>query len=992
MPSKARLGQLMAIFMLSGFSGLIYQSIWSHYLGLTLGHAAYAQTLVLAIFMGGLAIGSWLASRWIRRLDNAVRAYAIVEGVIGVAALVFHPLFVAYTSYSQDSVLPALAPSLVHAYQWGTAALLILPQCILLGTTFPLMASACIRLHAESEGRSLGGLYFSNSLGAAVGALVATFLLLPWIGMPGAMAVAGGVNLVVAMLAWSLARPAGAAPATTRAEVRGEAASPRLVRGILFAAAITGGTSFVYEIVWVRMLNMALGTTLHSFELMLAAFILGLAAGGLWIHRRGDRTANPLWLAGISQVLMGIFALASALAFAQSFRWVAWLVKALPQTDSGYVWFNLGSASIALLVMFPAAFFAGSTLPLFTLALLRRGQGERVIGWVYAANTLGAIIGVFAVVHLLIPALGLHMSLLLGAAADVALGVVLLALFGEGRSQLDRRIGLAAGVAMFAVALLFGRADPLVSSSGVYRSGYLLSPEDAQVRFLADGKTATVAVLASTNGHVMAIATNGKTDAGLAPSLDKPPLGDEVTMMMGGALPLAMHSSPRQVGAIGWGSGMTTHTLLGSPRVERMETIEIEPRMVMGARMFGARVSRAYEDPRSAIVYEDARTYLSAARRQYDVLVSEPSNAWVSGVASLFTEEFYRFAGRHVKPGGLFVQWIHLYEMRDDLMARMVSALRQRFAHLEVYLTNDVDLLLVASQEPLPAPDWSRLQYSPLREELARIGLHDVSAFSVRRLGGNEVLDAYVRMYGGAGHSDFYPVVALGGPKARYMHLSAELLPTLAQNGMPVLDMVDGRHPLPRSQLAVEDNASSLVAFERFAGYIVDALADPVALQGLEAQWPDDAQAIRRLQAASRKVVDASAFPAWCADVAATARYGPGALPEQDLGPSWIEPNWLAPGQGPQVRAVMAAYAAAARRDAPAMRATGSAVLEMPGGVPAMMREQMLLIAMSGAAGQRDYASVLALDARYGHGLDGEGQGAQVRRFLRAWATLPRKS
>src|SRR4249919_833347 len=155
--SSARTGPLLALFALSGFSGLIYQSIWSHYLGLTLGHAAYAQTLVLAIFMGGLALGSWLSSRWLARLRNAVLAYALVEATIGAFALVFHPVFLGYTAFSQDVALPALSPALVHAYQWGTAALLILPQCVLLGTTFPLMAAACIRLDRGAEGWSLGG-------------------------------------------------------------------------------------------------------------------------------------------------------------------------------------------------------------------------------------------------------------------------------------------------------------------------------------------------------------------------------------------------------------------------------------------------------------------------------------------------------------------------------------------------------------------------------------------------------------------------------------------------------------------------------------------------------------------------------------------------------------------------------------------------------------------------------------------------------------------
>src|SRR5687767_7621575 len=197
----------MAVFALSGFAGLIYQSIWSHYLGLTLGHAAYAQSLVLAIYMGGLALGAFIASRRSRQLRDAIGAYAIVEALIGIAGLVFHPLFLAYTAFSQDTVLPQLSGAAVPLYQWGTAAALMLPQCILLGTTFPLMAAGCLRDDPDAQGRALGGLYFTNSLGAALGALLATFALLPAIGMPGAMAVAGVINLFVAAWAWRLRSP-----------------------------------------------------------------------------------------------------------------------------------------------------------------------------------------------------------------------------------------------------------------------------------------------------------------------------------------------------------------------------------------------------------------------------------------------------------------------------------------------------------------------------------------------------------------------------------------------------------------------------------------------------------------------------------------------------------------------------------------------------------------------------------------------------------------
>jgi len=176
--SHGLLGRLLlGLFVLSGFAGLVYQSIWSHYLGLSLGHAAYAQTLVLAIFMGGMALGAWAVSRFGLGWRRLILAYAVVEAVIGVLGLVFHPLFVAYMDVSQQAVYPALeAAWAVRAWQWGTAALLILPQSVLLGMTFPLMSGGYLRLAPREDGEILGGLYFSNSLGAALGALAAVFI------------------------------------------------------------------------------------------------------------------------------------------------------------------------------------------------------------------------------------------------------------------------------------------------------------------------------------------------------------------------------------------------------------------------------------------------------------------------------------------------------------------------------------------------------------------------------------------------------------------------------------------------------------------------------------------------------------------------------------------------------------------------------------------------------------------------------------------------
>lgn len=1000
---------LLGLFVVSGFAGLIYQSIWSHYLGLTLGHAAYAQTLVLAIFMGGMALGAWLASRWGGRWRDLVLAYALVEAVIGLAGLGFHPLFLGYTALSQQTVLPMLSGAGVAAWQWLGATALILPQCVLLGATFPLLSAGWLRLAPAQAGRVLGGLYFANSFGAALGVLAATFLLLPRIGMPGAVQLAGGLNLAVAAgaawLAWSLRRAgpgrsaASRGPRDSGGAADGERLEPRPLapspaadglasaasfsRLVLWATALSGAASFVYEIVWVRLLNQALGTTLHAFELMLAAFILGLACGAWWVRGHGGCIADALRYAGIAQVAMGVAALLSTPVFAQSFVWVGWLVGVLPRDDGGYALYNLGSAAIALAVMFPAAFFAGMTLPLFTMALLRRGAGEAAIGRVYAANTLGAIAGVLACVHLLVPLLGLHGALVLAALVDAGLGLVLLRIAGPARLLRPAMTILAA----LAIAFMFGRPDPLAQLSGVFRTGQARADAEARVAYLRDGKTATVAVAVYPSGAAM-IATNGKPDASLTLGLEDAPMPDEITMLMAGALPLALHPAPREVAVIGWGSGLTTHTLLGSPLPVRVESIEIERAMVEGARVFGARVARAYDDPRSVLRIDDARTHFVAGRRRYDAIVSEPSNPWVSGVAHLFTEEFYALLHRHLTEQGVLVQWLQSYEIDDALLARMVTALLTRFPQAEVYLTNDYDLLLVARRDQAPAAlDLGRLDHAPLRDELARVGLAGEADYRLRRIGGPRVLATFSRLMGGAGHSDFHPVVALGAPRTRFLGSRSEFLQYLVDNGLPVLDLLDGRAPPARGEAVSQVEPSRFAYAHRIAAEITAGLEGGRVGVWLRERLPDQAAQVERLLARSAAPLDEDEVGAWSADAAAVAKLTLGLLPAADHAQSWVSPRWLSAGQPHLIDELMAAWSAAARRAPAAMFDAAVAVLEARDTrLPVEVREQMLVIAQLGALGLGDADGVALLETRYGDYAPRTRNFDGIRHFLRAWA------
>ena len=992
---------LLLLFVASGFAGLVYQSIWSHYLGLTLGHAAYAQTLVLAIFMGGMALGAWGVSRYSGRITDLIMGYAAIELVIGVLGLIFHPVFEAYLGFSHGTVLPAMdSPALAQSYQWLSAALLITPQSILLGATFPLMSSGYLRAAPAEDGRVLGGLYFSNSLGAAAGALGATFLLLPAVGMPGTVLTAAIINILVAIGAWAVARKmrdngllGAALPAPPQAPSHEASVPPtqekgdvaRLARVMLWATFISGAASFVYEIGWVRMLNQALGTTIHSFELMLAAFILGLAFGGLWIRRRSGNIGDAVKYVGYVQVLMGVAALLSIPVFAQSFSWVGWMMGALARTDGGYTLFSLGSATIALLVMFPAAFFAGMTLPLFTMALLRAGAGESSIGRIYAANTLGAIAGVAIAVHLLIPLLGVRLAVTLAALTDAVLGLYLLRIISPARLTAGVAVALLVVAASSAVSLNYGRPDPAAQTSGVFRTGRV-AIEGTQVRYLKDGKTATISV--SSTGPSHSIATNGKPDASLTP-LNMAPTTDEVTMVMAGVLPLALHPAPERVAIIGWGSGLTTHTVLGSPIPKVVDNIEIERAMHEGARLFGERVERAYEDPRSQLHVEDARTFFATGARKYDVIVSEPSNPWVSGVATLFTREFYRFLDGHLEEDGILIQWLQSYEIDDELVATMLAALIEQFPNAEIYLTNSTDLLIVArkgERAPVSSAPW---QEEVLARELARVGLGSPAELAFRRIGGPEVIANFVHLMDAPPYSDFFPKVSLEGPRARFTNRNSLLFQTLAVNGMPVLDVLDCR-AMPSREWGISDTEQSMLAEVYYDAWaIAESLGTGRASAQLLAGTPSRAESVETLLALSQETGEDLPLGLWSHALGMVARASLSSIPAEEQGGLWVQPRWVGPGvkSHPVASLLLASYEAAALRDPEGMYRTAIRALEVDDPrVSPVVREQILVIGMLGALGLGEGDELRRLEDAFGTPERTAGLLTPVRAYLLAWA------
>ena len=814
---------LCVVFVLSGAAGLVYESIWTRYLGLFVGHSAYAQVLVLVIFLGGMSAGAMIVGRRSERVRQPLLLYALVELAVGIIGLAFHDVFVWTTHTAYDSLFPALGPGPTHTLaKWLIAALLILPQSVLLGATFPLMTAGALRIRAERAGRTISLLYFANSLGASAGVLLAGFVLIEMAGLPGTLAAAAAINLVVAAAVFIVSRRAAqvtddamgagsgdhddhetgawrAAPVSARA--RDQQVDRRLTMVLLAVSFGTAVSSFIYEIGWIRMLSLVLGSATHSFELMLSAFILGLACGALAIRRRNDHGGSSLRTLGYVQLAMGALAVATLPLYVHSFTWMADFMAAFTRTPAGYRAFSMSRYFICLVVMLPATFCAGMTLPLITRLLMRGEKGERAIGVVYAVNTLGSIVGVTLAALVLLPLLGLKWLLIGGAAIDVVLGIWLLAR-DTGRTNWwsDRRrwAPALAAVALFFVLGARADFDRGVMTSGVFRYGSAQAPRHSDMAFYAEGRTATVSVRRILSSGGLSMATNGKPDASLGPEWFKPPAArkpfthDASTQMLLPLILLAHAPHAANAAVIGQGSGMSSHTLLGDPNLRRLVTIEIEPEMIRGSRLFYPANRNVFDDPRASFAIDDARSYFASHGERYDMILSEPSTPWVAGVSGLFTTEFYAHVRRFLTPTGVFGQWLHLSEINDGLVLSVVRAVADNFPDYTIYAVGNRDILIVATNErALAKPDWRVFELPPIADALRRVfplthpildALHMVDAATLAPL-----------VRGGGGNSDFYPTLDLGAEKTRYMNEGASGFVGLVSDRFALAPIMEAR-------------------------------------------------------------------------------------------------------------------------------------------------------------------------------------------------------
>jgi spermidine synthase len=864
-PSPARL--LPAVVAVSGATGLVYQSLWMRSFGLVFGNTTDAVALVLAIFMGGIALGSLLAAR--RPARRPLAAYAKVELGIGATALLSWPLLKALpavyaalaTRVDPDGPAELLGRS-------AAAAVVLLPTTILLGATVPLVVEHLARA-GEGLRQSLGRLYLLNTLGGAAGIALGTFVLVPNLGLDATLIAAACLNLVAGGLArnWSREAEAGVPTAATAAP---GGSPPALFAALAFAS---GAFSFGIEVLWTRSLVLVIGSSVYSFNLVLLAVLLGIAGGTVMYQRLRGRFGRPhLWLGGFF-LAAGLSALLGELAVGRLPDAYLALIEVLPV---GFAAHQLAAFALCLLVLLPTTLALGITFPLVAHLVETEGA-QRTSGLLYAWNTAGAIVGALFADLVLVRRLGLQPSYVLLAALPLAGGAWALA-EGLGWRRAGRLAAVAASLAVVApLCRLWRPWDPLRVTAGVYkyglewreRPGFRLADlaRERRILFYEEGREAVVAVAESVSSGRRYLSVNGKTDAGSGAE-------DVLTQRFIAHVPLLLHPAPRRVLVVGWGAGATAASAARHP-VERLECVEIEPATWRAAPLFAALSGQLREDPRFRIAFRDGRNHLLRSPEPWDVVISEPSNPWISGVSNLFTREFYEVVRDRLAPGGVFGQWFHYYNLEPADVKVELATFAHVFPHASLWLvpplpnpeggTLTADVLLVGSQEP-QALDWGRLRRAfadgPLRDDLRSTGvLRDEASLLAAWAMGRAEIEAYAQdpvlfPRGTPLNSDGYPWIEFAAPRrnvlapaevARMARAQYEALAEVASEplaplrGHPGLDAkgpdgaallreVAARHveaarpqrALRALQAAVALDPSSAVTRSRLAGLLLD--------------------------------------------------------------------------------------------------------------------------------------------------------------------------
>ncbi|MBN1818523.1 MAG: fused MFS/spermidine synthase [Sedimentisphaerales bacterium] len=792
---------VLCAFFVSGAAGLIHEVAWTRLLRLVMGNTAFSITTVLCAFMGGLALGSFLGGRFIDRRKDPLRMFAYLEGTIAVYCFLLPWLIQGaepiYRWLYQNTHTSFYLFSLIRFVFAGTV---LLVPATFMGATLPVLSRFFVR-SLDRVGYPVGMLYSINTFGAVLGGAAAGFFLIPALGVALTIRTACLFNGLVAVTAYLLFRRLGddvQGHAPVREEIREkaekgeavkkkkEAAAPvvatpaaagRIVYGpregmfLLIGYGVSGFAALVYEIAWTRALALLIGSSVYAFSMILTAFVLGIALGSMVYARFVDQIRDPMRALAVIQAAIGLTALPVVPLIGNLPFWVTGLISRF-----GSSFWQLQAvefAMIVVIVLLPTTLM-GAAFPLASRLFVRQSATVgKSVGTLYASNTVGNILGAFAGGFILIPVVGIENTLFVAVMINVLVGGLF---FSLSRSLSMMYRGLVAGavtaVAVVGIILIppwnagemsFGPFyEALRHSKSIARSPAELRTFESQrkVLFHKEDVGATVTVKQLSDGS-LTLYTNGKPDASSR--------GDMPSQQLVAQIPLLLHPDPKSALVVGLASGISLGSA-GRHPLERMDCVEIAPGMVAASRYFDDYNYRILDDPRVDLIIGDGRNHLALTDRKYDVIISEPSNPFIAGVADLFTREYFRLCRDRLTDRGVAAAWMQAYLIDKASFSSIVRTFQSVFPEMTLWKTAKGDCIMVGSKGPLKV-DYHKLQtrirQKDVADDLARIGIRNMEDFLAHLVMGKSAVEKFAA--GAKIHTDDNALVEFAAPRGLMM-------------------------------------------------------------------------------------------------------------------------------------------------------------------------------------------------------------------------------
>lgn len=722
---------LLAIFIIN-FLSLVFQVVWTRKIMVVFGTTALSVSTVLTVFLLGIALGGYFGGKWIRSVERKLTFTGLALLALGAYCLVSLHLFglVRYPFILFAGSIDS--PLLLNLVKFFFCSLILLFPTVIIGAMFPVVTHL-YSVEFKRLGKDVASIYALDTLGAAIGAALTGFFLVPVVGLMATTMVSGLLFMAMGVLVLRLERPHHKVDPEEKTfspfsnGLRGLDSTHILVLAALF---VSGFSALLLEVTWSRYFHLLYGTSIYAFALVVAAFLSGLSVGSFFIKKRLDRIKNPILTFAYIEILIAGFSLV-ILQTSEGFE--ALYIYLFHATDHFYLFQAILFVSAFLAMLVPTSLM-GANFPLAVKIFTRSGEtrGEDS-GLVFSINTAGGILGAFTAGFFIIPAVGLEHTSIIATVIYLLIGFVFLAKSGR------KVVHTVAAAALTLSIFVFGYqtyGEPSLDVSVYYNGVRKHTYEDyARVKKMTNivysrqGLYGLVAVEQDNVLRRMSLWTNGKVDASTAKN-------DMQNQEYLAHLPLLLHKDPKKVLNIGFGSGVTAGAVTTHLDVEVIDCVELDPLVVEAAdRYFKPFNNDVLSDSRVRVHFEDGRHYLDTSKERYDVIISEPSNIWISGVSQLFTREFYEIADRHLNEGGIFTQWLPAYDLMERDVKLILKTIGERFEHV-VFWTNRVDIIILASHEPISPDDGyiRRHMEDPLVVTDLRKAMAEVNMLSVTTL------------------------------------------------------------------------------------------------------------------------------------------------------------------------------------------------------------------------------------------------------------------